>query len=39
VSVADSTSWHDIPGSQSGTNLTITIDPAKPEIFYRLRKP
>jgi fibronectin-binding autotransporter adhesin len=39
VSVASPTSWHDIPGSQSGTSLNITLNPALPEVFFRLRHP
>jgi len=39
VSVASPSSWFDIPGSQSETNLSITINPALPEVFYRLRLP
>lgn len=39
VSVSSSSNWHDVPGSQIGTNLTITINPALPNVFYRLRHP
>jgi hypothetical protein len=31
--------WHDIPGSQSGTNLDVTLNPAQAQVFYRLRHP
>jgi autotransporter-associated beta strand protein len=39
VSVADSSAWFDIPGSQSGTSLNITINPAHPTVYSRLRHP
>jgi autotransporter-associated beta strand protein len=39
VDIADSNSWHDIPGSESGTNLNITINPSTTNVFYRLRQP
>jgi hypothetical protein len=39
VSVADSNSWFNIPGSQTVTNLDIPINPALPKVFYRLLQP
>ena len=39
VNVANASYWHDIAGSETGTNLSLPIDPALPEVFYRLRKP
>jgi fibronectin-binding autotransporter adhesin len=39
VSVADTNAWYDIAGSAAGTNLNITINPATPNVFYRMRKP
>ena len=39
VSLANTNYWFDIPGSQSGTNLFITMDPAQTNVFYRLRHP
>lgn len=39
VDVANASAWHDIPGSQLGTNLSITMDPALSNVFYRLRTP
>jgi autotransporter-associated beta strand protein len=39
VSVADANAWYDIPNSQMGTNLSITINPAMSKVFYRLRNP
>ncbi|MEI8290074.1 MAG: autotransporter-associated beta strand repeat-containing protein [Verrucomicrobiota bacterium] len=36
VDLASPASWHDVPGSQSGTSLNITMDPAQPQVFYRL---
>jgi hypothetical protein len=31
------TNWVDVPGSTSITSTNITIDPAKPTVFYRLK--
>jgi hypothetical protein len=31
--------WTDIPGSSSVTHTVITINPANPTVFYRLRSP
>jgi len=39
VSLVNTSYWFDIPGSQSVTNLNITIDPALTNVFYRLRQP
>ena len=39
VSLTSPSSWFDIPGSQTATNLTVTIDPALPQVFYRMRLP
>jgi autotransporter-associated beta strand protein len=39
VNVADTNFWFDIPNSQLGTNLDISINPAMPNVFYRLRSP
>jgi fibronectin-binding autotransporter adhesin len=39
VSLGDTNYWFDIVGSQGGTNLVININPAQPNVFYRLRKP
>jgi hypothetical protein len=39
VSLASPSSWFDIPGSESVTNLNIPINPAMPKVFYRLRLP
>ena len=36
VGLTSSSSWHDVPSSQSGTSLIITVNPAKPQVFYRL---
>jgi hypothetical protein len=37
VSVSDSGSWNQVLGSEFVTNLNITIDPAKPKVFYQVR--
>ncbi len=39
VNVTVSADWHDISGTASGTNYSITIDSTKTNVFYRLRKP
>jgi hypothetical protein len=39
VSLVIPANWHDIPGSQTGTNLSITIVPTQPKVFFRLRSP
>jgi len=39
VSLADTNYWFDIAGSDSATNLSITINPALTNVFYRLRQP
>ena len=39
VNVTDANSWFDIPGSTTVTNLSVTIDPAAANVFYRLRYP
>jgi autotransporter-associated beta strand protein len=39
VSVVDSNSWFEIPGSSSVTSLLITPSPSRTSVFYRLRLP
>ena len=39
VGVASPGSWYNVADSQLGTNLNITIDPAQPNVFFRLRSP
>ncbi len=39
VSVAEPNAWHDIAGSETVTNLDLTINPGLPQIYYRLRQP
>ena len=39
VDVANPGYWHDVPNSSSQTNLSIALDPALTNVFYRLRKP
>jgi hypothetical protein len=39
VNVADTNYWFNIPGSASVTNLSITLDPALTNVYYRLRLP
>jgi autotransporter-associated beta strand protein len=34
-----STNWVDVAGSSSSTTATVTINPAAPAVFYRLRYP
>jgi autotransporter-associated beta strand protein len=37
--VAASNAWHDIPGSDGVTNLSVTISPGVGNAFYRMRHP
>ncbi|HEY4414200.1 MAG TPA: autotransporter-associated beta strand repeat-containing protein [Verrucomicrobiae bacterium] len=39
VSLTAIGSWYDIPGSQNGTNCSITVDSSEQNVFYRLRHP
>ncbi|HEY4415205.1 MAG TPA: LamG-like jellyroll fold domain-containing protein [Verrucomicrobiae bacterium] len=39
VALANTNDWFDIAGSQSATNLNITIIPGSTNVFYRLRHP
>ena len=39
VSLLSPSQWYDIAGSDSATNLVITIDPAQKDVFFRMRKP
>jgi autotransporter-associated beta strand protein len=39
VTLVNPSYWIDVPNSQNGTNLIITINPAQPNVFYRLRHP
>ena len=39
VNLAVPADWYDISNTISGTNYSITLDPAKTNVFYRLRKP
>lgn len=38
-SLASTTDWYDIPGSQASTTLDVSVDRAQPQVFYRLRNP
>lgn len=31
--------WHDIPGTDAGTNFSVTTSLSQTNVFYRLRKP
>lgn len=39
VNVADTNFWFDVPNSETGTSLNVTIDTSKTNVFYRLRQP
>jgi autotransporter-associated beta strand protein len=39
VGINVSGAWIDIPGSQSGTSLNITINPTQPAVYFRMRHP
>ena len=35
----NSASWFDVPNSQNGTQLNITLNPGVKNVYYRLRLP
>ena len=39
VSVSSPSDWFTYPGSTSLTNVTLTVDPAAPSVFFRLLYP
>jgi autotransporter-associated beta strand protein len=39
LSVGLGQNWFDVPGSSTETSTSITVDPAAPAVFYRLRYP
>lgn len=39
LSVGLANNWVDIPGTASATQAVIAMDPTKPTVFFRLRKP
>jgi autotransporter-associated beta strand protein len=39
VSVASPTDWFTYPGSTSVTNVTVTVDPGSPNVYFRLLYP
>ncbi|MEI8039912.1 MAG: Ig-like domain-containing protein [Verrucomicrobiota bacterium] len=39
VALGSTSDWFAVPGSETVTNLAITIDQAKGNVFYRMRKP
>jgi hypothetical protein len=39
VGLGASSSWFPVPGSAAVTNLSLPIDPKKPNVFYQLRYP
>jgi hypothetical protein len=39
LSTGLSSNWYDIAGSQSSTQAVMTVNPANPTVFYRLRHP
>jgi fibronectin-binding autotransporter adhesin len=39
IGLAAPNAWYDIAGSDSGTNLNVTINPALPQVYFRLRQP
>ena len=36
VGLDSANQWHDYPGSAGVTNVTITINPAQPDVFFRM---
>jgi hypothetical protein len=39
VNLVNLNDWFDVPNSQNGTSLDVTLNAAKPKVFFRLRKP
>jgi hypothetical protein len=39
VNLSDPTNWFDLPGSGTNLQQVINIDPANPNVFFRLRSP
>jgi len=39
LDLSNSNYWFDILGSQAATNLIIPVNPATPQVYYRLRYP
>jgi hypothetical protein len=39
VSVAAPDAWYDVPGSGAVTTLSVPLNPANAQVFYRLRRP
>ena len=39
LSTGITTNWLDVVGSETGTNSVITMNPANPTVFFRLRSP
>jgi hypothetical protein len=39
VSVASPANWFAVPGSSAETNLSITLDPSRANVFFRLVRP
>jgi hypothetical protein len=39
VGLGATSSWYPVPGSANGTSQTITVNPAKPSVFFQLRYP
>jgi autotransporter-associated beta strand protein len=39
VALANTNYWFDVPNSQTVTNLVITLDASKTNVFFRMRKP
>jgi autotransporter-associated beta strand protein len=39
LNVGLNTTWADVPGSAAVTSMNVTINPANPTVFFRLRNP
>ena len=39
VGLSPTNTWYDVSGTSSGTNASMTINPANPTVFFRLRHP
>lgn len=39
VSLVSSTNWFVVPGSSTTNSMSFTLDPTKPNVFFRMRRP
>ena len=39
VNLVDTNQWFTVPGSAATNSVIITVDPTKPQVFYRMSHP